>query len=95
MRETAAQKMEAAKAKLKKPEAKSDVVEAKPAFESQQGAKGATKSRFRMDAERISSGMLAKGQTEASVRSLLKNSFKYSDEEIADILRAVSGKGKS
>lgn len=74
---------------------KGDVVEAKPAFEGQQSAKGATKDRFQMNRERIAANLFKDGKSEAYVRKLLKTTFKLSDEDIADTLRAVSGKGKN
>lgn len=87
MRETAAAKEAAYRAK-----ASGDVVEAKPAFPGQQGAKGATAARFRDIAERTVAGWIKAGKDDAFIMNQLRDAFKMSPEDAVATLRAAGGK---
>jgi hypothetical protein len=78
IKKTAQEKVAEAKSKLRKPD--SDVVEAKPAFPGQQGAKGATKARFADVAERNAKSWLKDSSPEVVVKKL-KTAFKMTDGE--------------
>ena len=68
---------------------KGDVVEAKPAFPGQQGRAGATKARFRMQAEIGVRNWIKSGDTEARMVNRLKQLYNMSEDDAIKLIQSV------